>query len=67
MAEMRGKRSSWGAPRAKVAASGAAGAASVVIVFVAGQLGVDVPPEVGAAVAALLAFGSGYVKKETKQ
>lgn len=65
MAEKRG-RSSWGAPTSKVAAGGAAGAASVVIVFIAEQFGVDVPPEVGAAVAALLAFAGAYLKKESK-
>lgn len=51
-------------PTQKVATAGASGAAAIVIVFIAGQLGLEVPPEVGAAVAALLAFAGGYFKKE---
>lgn len=51
-------------PTSKVKATGAAGAASVLVVFIAGQLGLDVPPEAAAAVATLLAFAGGYITKE---
>lgn len=46
----------------KVAAGGAAGAAVTVIVFVAGQLGLEVPPEVAAALVTLISTGAGYFK-----
>ena len=46
----------------KVQAGGAAGAASIVIVFIAGQLGLDVPGEVGAALATLIAVTAGWLK-----
>jgi enamine deaminase RidA (YjgF/YER057c/UK114 family) len=51
-------------PTSKVTAATGAGAASVLVVFIAGQLGLDVSPEVAAAIATLLAFAGGYVKKE---
>jgi hypothetical protein len=51
-------------PTSKVAASAAAGAATVVLVFVAGELGLDVGPEVASAVTMLLAFVAGYLKRE---
>jgi hypothetical protein len=66
-------RSSWGAkgtdqptaePTSKVTAAGAGGAASILLVYIAGLFGLDVPPEAAAAVAALIAFLAGYVKKE---
>jgi hypothetical protein len=69
-------RSSWGirssrgvsqptaAPTSKMTAAGAGGAASILFVFVAGQFGVDVPPEAAAAASALLAFLAGYITKE---
>lgn len=38
------------APSGKVAAGAAAGAATIVLVWVAGLLGLDVPPEVASAV-----------------
>lgn len=50
-------------PVAKVQAAGASGALAVVLVFVAGQLGLDVTAEVAAAVATLLAFVGGYLKR----
>lgn len=49
-------------PTAKVFAAGAAGAATIVAVWAVGLLGVDVPPEVAAAVTTLLATGAGYLK-----
>jgi hypothetical protein len=61
-------RSSWGAlkPRPKVAASGSAGAATILIVFIAGELGLDVPPEAAAALTTLLSFAAGWVKKDKR-
>jgi hypothetical protein len=50
-------------PIPKVVAAGAAGAITVILVWVAGMLGVDVPEEVAAAVTALLATGAAYVKR----
>lgn len=49
-------------PQPKVAAAGVAGAVTTVIVFIAAQLGLEVPSEVAAAVTALLAFAAGYLK-----
>lgn len=46
----------------KVAAAGAAGALTTVLVFVAHSLGVEVPPEVGAAVTVLISTAAGYLK-----
>lgn len=47
----------------KVQAGGAAGAASIVVVFIAGQLGLDVPPEVASALTVLISTGAGYLKR----
>lgn len=52
------------APKPKVAAAGAAGAATVLIVFIAGQFGLDIPDGVGEAITALIAFLAGYFKRE---
>lgn len=49
-------------PVPKVAAAGASGAAATILVWLVGLLGVDVPPEVAAAFATLLAFAGGYLK-----
>jgi len=51
-------------PDRKVAAAGVAGAATVLIVFILGQFGVEIPESVGAAITALLAFLAGYFKRE---
>jgi hypothetical protein len=69
----RPHRSSWGgakgtdqptaAPTSKVTAAGAGGAASILLVYIAGLFGVDVPPAAAAAVATLLAFLAGYIKE----
>jgi hypothetical protein len=68
----RPHRSSWGAkgtdqpttaPTSKVTAAGAGGAASILLVYIAGLFGVDVPPAAAAAVATLLAFLAGYITK----
>jgi len=51
------------APHPKVAAGGAAGAASIVIVYIANQLGLDVPAEVASAFTVLLGTAAAYVKR----
>ena len=51
------------APVPKVAAAGSAGALGTVLIYVAGLLGVELPPEVAAAVVALVMFAAGYLKK----
>lgn len=49
-------------PTPKVAAGGIFGAAAIVIVWIAGQFGVEVPPEVAAAFTVLLGSGAAYIK-----
>jgi hypothetical protein len=51
-------------PTNKVSAATAAGAASILLVFVLGELGVDLTSEAAAAVATLLAFAGGYFTRE---
>jgi hypothetical protein len=51
-------------PTPKVTAAGAAGSVTVLLVFIAGQFGLEVPPEAAAAATTLLAFGAGYLTKE---
>ncbi len=46
----------------KVVASSVAGAATVVLVFVVSQLGVDIPPEVAAAVTVLFTTLAGFLR-----
>jgi hypothetical protein len=53
-------------PTDKVAAGGAASLAAVVLAWVAGELGVDMPAEVAAAFTGLLAFAAGWFKRETR-
>lgn len=48
----------------KVKAAGAAGAATTVLVWGASVAGVDVPPEVAAAVTTLLSVGAGWLTTE---
>jgi putative flippase GtrA len=48
----------------KVAAGGAAGAVTVILVFVLSQAGVELPPEVSSAVTVLLSTLAGYFKVE---
>jgi putative flippase GtrA len=47
-------------PQPKVAAGGIGGAAALVIIWVAGLLGLDVPAEVAAAIVGLVSFGVAY-------
>ena len=65
MAEVLGspKAKEFTLPTNKVAAGGAAGALSVLIVFVIGQAGVDLPPEVSSSLTVLISFVAGYFKK----
>lgn len=51
-------------PAPKVAAAGTAGAFATVLVYVAAQFGLDVPGDVGAAVATLIAFAAAYFKRD---
>lgn len=51
-------------PRPKVQAAGVGGAATIIIVAVLGALGVEVPEEVAAAVAAVVAFAAGYLVRD---
>jgi hypothetical protein len=46
----------------KVQAAGAAGAVSIILVWIAEIAGLAVPPEVASAITALLAFGAGYIR-----
>ena len=50
-------------PTKKVAAAGTAGAASIVLVWLLGQAGVEVPAEVASALTTLIAFAGGYLKR----
>ncbi len=51
------------APVPKVAAAGAVGTPlAILIVWIAGLLDVDMPPEVGAAIGALIAAAVGWLK-----
>lgn len=50
-------------PVPKVAAAGSGGAAATVLIAVAAQLGIDLPPEVAAGVVAIVAFAAGYLKR----
>ncbi len=50
-------------PVAKVAASGQAGALALVLVYVAGLLGLELPVEVAASLVGLIMFAAGYLKR----
>lgn len=49
-------------PTSKVAAGGAAGSLSIVLVWLAGMAGLDITPEVAAAFTVLLSTGAAYLK-----
>lgn len=53
-------------PQPKVQAAGAGGALAIVLVWLAGQFGVDVPPEVAAAFTTLLAFAAGWWRHDPR-
>jgi hypothetical protein len=50
-------------PTAKVAAGGAAGAATVVLVYVLGLFHLPVTPELGSAVTVIFSFAASYLIK----
>lgn len=47
----------------KVQASGAAGAVTILAVWIAGLLGLDVPPEAASAFTVLVGTAAGYLKR----
>jgi len=49
-------------PQPKVVAGGIAGAASILVLYVASLFGVDVPPEVASAFTVVVSFVAGYLK-----
>ena len=51
-------------PRKKVAAAGTGGALATAIVAIAAWAGVDMPPEVAAALCTVVSFAAGYFKSE---
>ena len=50
-------------PQPKVVAGGVAGAASIVLVYLLGEAGLVVPPEVASAFTTLIAFAGAYLKR----
>jgi hypothetical protein len=54
------------APTNKVAAAGIGGSLSVVLVWVAGMFGVEVPAEVASAITTIVAFFAGYLVREKR-
>lgn len=46
----------------KTAAAGIAGAVTLVIVFILGQVGVDIPADVASAITVIIAFAAAYLK-----
>ena len=61
--EPRGSMNASRRPHPKVAAGGAAGSASILLVFILGQCGIDVPAEVASAITVLLSAVAGYAKR----
>ena len=56
------KRNADLAPTPKVAAAGVAGSVTILIVYVAGLLGLDIPPVVASALTTIIGTGAGYLK-----
>ena len=52
------------APKPKVVAVGVAGSLTILLVWIAGLFGVEVPPEVASAFTVLVSFVAGYFKSE---
>ena len=46
----------------KVAAAGVAGAATVIVLWIASLLGLDIPPEVASAIPVVIAVAAGYLR-----
>lgn len=51
-------------PTEKVQAGGYAGSAAIVLLWIAGQLGLDVPPEIAGAFVLLLSGAAAWIKRE---
>ena len=51
-------------PSPKVTAAALAGAGTVIVVWLVGLAGVEVPPEVGSALTVLLMGGAGWLKRD---
>lgn len=51
-------------PTRKVTASAAGGALGIIVAWVLGELGLDVPGEVGGALSTLGAFAGGYFRRD---
>lgn len=51
-------------PQKKVAAAGIGGAATTILLFVLSQFSVEVPGDVGAAIATVISFAAGFLKAE---
>ena len=49
-------------PQPKVIAGGAAGSLTIILVYVAGLCGVEVPAEVASAVTVLISTAAAYIK-----
>ena len=49
-------------PVPKVVAGGVAGAVTILLVYIASMLGLDVPPEVSSAFTVIVSAGAGYLK-----
>jgi putative flippase GtrA len=49
-------------PVPKVAAAGIGGAVATIVVYIASQVGVEIPGDVGAALATVVAFAAAYLK-----
>lgn len=54
------------APSNKMTATGAAGAIVTIILYALSSRGIQVPPEVAAALTILVAFAAGYLVQEKK-
>lgn len=52
------------APQPKVVAGGVAGALTIMLVWVAGLFGLDVPAEVASAFTVIVSFAAGYLKSQ---
>lgn len=50
-------------PVPKIAAVGVSGAASTVLIAIANAAGLDLSPEMSAAIVLLATFGAGYIKR----
>lgn len=51
-------------PTRKIGSGAAAGFVTVIVVWIASQAGVDIPPEVASAFTGLLTIGTGYLVPE---